>query len=213
MTTNSRVIQINSDKYESRLVCEVLDAVLAGEVIVFPTETFYGLGANAFSLEGVRKVYALKERDLGKPLSVVVSDLPAAESCAENLPPVFWELARRFWPGPLTLIVSARPLFPVEMLGEGGTIAIRVPGLVWLRDFLKDLGVPLTATSANRSGQGEIADPARILDEFRELEVTIINGGPTPGGLPSTIVDLTVDPPKILREGMIPKERIGLFLF
>ena len=208
MTSNSRVIRIHPENYESELVREALDAVLAGEVIIFPTETFYGLGANAFSLEGVRKVYALKERDWGKPLSVVVADLPAAESCAEKLPPVFWELARRFWPGPLTLVVRARPLFPVEMLGEGGTIAIRVPGSAWLRDFLKDLGVPLTATSANRSGQGEIADPARILDEFRELEVTIINGGPTPGGLPSTIVDLTVDPPKILREGAIPRRLI-----
>ena len=208
---NARVIRIDPDRYDPELVREAREAVLGDEVVVYPTETFYGMGANAYSKAGVWKVYSLKERDLGMPLSVVVSDLASAEACSENLPPMFFDLARRFWPGPLTMVVQARPLFPPEMLGEGGTLAIRVPGLAWLRDFLKDLGVPLTATSANRSGRGEISDPGRIRRDFGRQDVMIIDGGPTPGGKPSTIVDLTVDPPLILREGAIPREQILRF--
>jgi L-threonylcarbamoyladenylate synthase len=205
---NASVIRIDPGRYDPALVRPARESILAGGVVVFPTETFYGLGASAFSAPGVRRIYALKERDRGKPLSVVVADLAAAEACADHPPAAFCDLARRFWPGPLTIVVEARPLFPAEMLGEGRTIAMRVPGMAWLRSFLKDLGVPLTATSANRAGRGEIADPALIPAEFRDQDVTIIDGGPTPGGLPSTIVDLTVDPPKILREGAIPSSRI-----
>jgi len=206
---SASLIKIDPARYDPELVREARESILGGGVVIFPTETFYGLGASAFSVSGVQKIYALKDRDRGKPLSIVVADLAAAEACAENPPAAFFDLARRFWPGPLTLVVRARPLFPSEMLGGGRTIAMRVPGMAWLQSFLKDLGVPLTATSANRSGGEEISDPVRILAEFREQDVTIIDGGPTPGGLPSTIVDLTVDPPKILREGAIPTSRIG----
>jgi L-threonylcarbamoyladenylate synthase len=205
---SASLIKIDPARYDPELVREARESILGGGVVVFPTETFYGLGASAFSASGVKKIYALKDRDQGKPLSIVVADLAAAEVCIEYPPVAFFDLARRFWPGPLTLVLRARPLFPEEMLGEGRTIAMRVPGMAWLQSFLKDLGVPLTATSANRSGGEEIADPARILAEFQEKDVTIIAGGPTPGGLSSTIVDLTVDPPKILREGAIPTSRI-----
>jgi L-threonylcarbamoyladenylate synthase len=208
---SASLIKIDPARYDPELVREARESILGGAIVVFPTETFYGLGASAFSGAGVKKIYALKDRDKGKPLSIVVADLAAAMACAEHPPAAFSDLARRFWPGPLTLVVGARPLFPAEMLGGGRTIAMRVPGMAWLQSFLKDLGVPLTATSANRSGGEEISDPVQILAEFRNHDVTIIDGGPTPAGLPSTIIDLTVDPPKILREGAIPTMMIGIY--
>jgi L-threonylcarbamoyladenylate synthase len=200
----SRVIRIQPQKYEPAPVRKIRDEILAGGLVIYPTETFYGLGSSAFSPEGVKAVYALKKRDKGKPLPIVAGDLDLAISYADRVPRIFYELVRLFWPGPLTLVVFARPQFPAEMLGKGGTIAIRVPGMPWLRDFLKDLGVPLTSSSANLSGQGESADSFKILREFQDKDVTIFDGGRTLGGLSSTIVDLTGEKPKILREGAIP---------
>lgn len=201
---SASVVRIQTKKYEPEPIKKVREGILAGGLVIFPTETFYGLGSNAFSPEGVKAVYAMKGRDKGKPLSVVAADVDAAMSCTERLPRIFYELVRLFWPGPLTLIVYARPLFPREMLGKGGTVAIRVPGLPWLQEFLKDLGVPLTATSANISGQGENADSFKIIRDFQERDVTILDGGRTTGGLTSTIIDLTGPAPKIIREGAIP---------
>lgn len=201
---SATVVRINPKQYAPGPIRKIRDGILAGGIVIFPTETFYGLGSNAFSSEGVKAVYEMKNRDRGKPLSVVVADIDAAMNCADRLPRIFYELVRLFWPGPLSLIVYARPLFPREMLGKGGTIALRVPGMPWLRDFLKDLGVPLTASSANISGQGENADSFKILRDFQEKDVTIIDGGRTLGGLTSTIIDLTGTTPKIVREGAIP---------
>jgi L-threonylcarbamoyladenylate synthase len=200
----AKIIRISPKEYSPGPVQKVRDGILAGGVVIFPTETFYGLGSNAFSPEGVKAVYELKARDRTKPLPIVAADVDMAMSCTERLPRIFYELVRPFWPGPLTLVVYARPVFPPGMLGKGGTIAVRVPGLPWLRDFLKDLGVPLISSSANISGRGESADSYKILQDFQDREVTIFDGGRTPGGLPSTIVDLTGPAPHILREGAIP---------
>ncbi|MBN1940140.1 MAG: threonylcarbamoyl-AMP synthase [Candidatus Aminicenantes bacterium] len=206
------VIRINSKEYDSGLVRKFRGRILAGGIVIFPTETFYGLGSNAFDSEGVKAVYEMKGRDRGKPLPVVAADVDAAMSCADRLPRIFYELVRLFWPGPLTLVVYARPVFPPEMLGKGGTVAIRVPGMPWLRDLLKDLGVPLTATSANLSGQGECADSFKIVRDFQDRDITIFDGGRTPGGLTSTIIDLTGPAPKIVREGAIPAGCLAPYL-
>jgi len=208
-----QVLRVNPKKYDPELMQKTRDEIRAGGMVIFPTETFYGLGANAFSPDAVEEVYSFKERDRGKPLSIVAADADAVLSYGEHFPRVFFDLIRQFWPGPLTIVVRARPLFPQEMLGPNNTIAVRVPGMAWLRDFLKDLGVPLTATSANRSGNGESADPFKLIRDFADGNVTIIDAGRTTGGLSSTIVDVTVSPPKILREGAIPTECVAPFLF
>jgi len=192
---------------------EILLRVLRGDgVVVFPTETFYGLGVSAFSVRAVAEVYRLKKRDRDKPLSVVVSDLAMAERIADSPPPLFRTLADAFWPGPLTLVVRAHPLFPAAMLGPGGSLAMRVPGLPWLFDLVGRLGIPLTATSANVSGRGEMSDPAQVILEFDGKVDAIVDGGPTPGGLPSTVIDLTSKPPRIIRDGAVPRSNLKRYL-
>jgi L-threonylcarbamoyladenylate synthase len=181
-------------------------------VMVCPTETFYGLGVLAFSENAVKKVYRLKERELGKPLSVVIADIAMAEEIAAVLPPLFWTLSREFWPGPLTLVVKARPLFPKEMLGPGGSLAMRIPDAPWLRDLIRHLNAPITATSANLSGTGEISRPEDIIEIFKGKVDLIIDGGRTAGGLPSTIVDLASDQPRLLRAGAVPLSRLQKYL-
>ncbi|MBM3294286.1 MAG: threonylcarbamoyl-AMP synthase [Candidatus Aminicenantes bacterium] len=200
-------------RFDAGAVRPVIDLVRSGEVVVYPTETFYGLGGNAFSPAAVEKIYALKERDRGKPLSIVVAERAEAEEAASEIPSVFRRLAEAFWPGPLTLVVRAKPVFPEAMLGAGGTVAVRVPGSEWLRSFLADLGLPLTATSANVSGEGEIADPAEVVRCFDGRVAAILDGGRTPGGRPSTVVDVTASPPRILRDGAVPADLLRPFLF
>ena len=194
----------------------ILDAIAgtlrAGGTLAYPTETFYGLGALAFSAAAVEKIYALKRRDAGKPLSVVVAALAMAEAVAGPLTPIFLALARAFWPGPLTLVAAARPLFPPGMLGPGATLALRAPGPPWLRACLSRLGAPVTATSANLSGDSELSRADNVLALFDGKVDAIVDAGPTPGGLPSTIVDVTAVPPRILRPGAIPEAALRPFL-
>jgi L-threonylcarbamoyladenylate synthase len=127
-----------------------------------------------------------------------------AERIALDPPHVFWTLAREFWPGPFTLVIRARPLFPGEMLGPNDSLAVRIPDHLWLRQLVKKAGFPITATSANISGAKEISRPEEIIEIFKDKLGLIVDGGETPGGLPSTIIDLTCDKPRLIREGAVP---------
>lgn len=187
---------------------ELAAAFLEGGVAAYPTETFYALGAAAFSKKGVQKIFRLKRRDPSKPLSVIASDLDMVREICASLPPRFTILAGEFWPGPLTLVLPAGAGLPDFLLGPGRTIAVRIPPLAWLRALVRELGEPLTATSANLSGEKELVDPAEVAALFEGKVEWILDGGFTPGGLASTIVDMTGAIPLILREGAVPAARI-----
>jgi L-threonylcarbamoyladenylate synthase len=187
---------------------DIAAALRRGAVIAYPTETFYALGAAACSRKGVGKIFRLKKRDASKPLSFIVSDMDMVGDVVSSLPPTFPTLAAEFWPGPLTLVLPAAEGLPEPARGPGRTIAVRIPPLAWLRDLVRELGEPLTATSANLSGNKELADPADVRRLFEGRLDLIIDGGPAPGGAPSTIVDLSGAAPRVLREGKIPASRI-----
>ncbi len=192
---------------------EIARGLLAGAVAAYPTETFYALGAAAFNAGGVARVFRLKKRDASKPLSFIVSDLDMVrEVVAPDPPGAFKVLAGEFWPGPLTLVLPAAAGLPDRLLGPGRTIALRLPPLAWLRDLVREMSEPLTATSANLAGEPEIADPRRIGDLFGGRVDLVIDGGPAPGGRPSTIVDLAGEAPRLLREGPISAARIEAVL-
>ena len=191
---------------------EVADALLAGAVAACPTETFYALGAAAFSRRAVDRVRRLKGRDASKPLSVLASDLDMVAAIAAATGPSFIALAGEFWPGPLTVVLPAAAGLPEFLLGPGRTIAVRIPPVPWLRALVREMSEPLTATSANLSGESELADPAEVAALFDGKIELIVDGGPTAGGLPSTIVDLAGDRPRVLREGRIPASRLEPFL-
>lgn len=207
----TRILKIDPAAPDPSALDAAADVLREDGILVYPTETFYGLGGLAFSARAVERVYGLKRRDRGKPLSVVISGLDMAGEISAPLPPLFLDLARAFWPGPLTLVVRARPLFPPAMLGPGGSLAMRVPGAEWLREFLRRLGAPVTATSANLSGGLEISRPEEAVELFRGNVDIIVDGGPTPGGLPSTIVDLTSDKPVLVRPGAVPEAALRRF--
>jgi L-threonylcarbamoyladenylate synthase len=208
----TRVVRIEPAAVDAGLVADVVSVLLGNGVMAYPTETFYGLGAAALSARAVSKIYRLKKRDSLKPLSVIASDLEMVGELAGSLPPVFWVLAEEFWPGPLTLVLRASPAIPKFLAGPGGTIAVRVPPVPWVRKVAYGMSQPLTATSANLSGEKEMADPGEVAAVFQGKIDLIVDGGATPGGAPSTLLDLTSPEPRLLREGAICAEKIRAVL-
>ncbi|MGB8958230.1 MAG: L-threonylcarbamoyladenylate synthase [Candidatus Aminicenantales bacterium] len=204
----TRAVRLDKRAADVPGVKDIAAALLAGAVAAYPTETFYALGAAALSKRGIDRVFRLKKRDPSKPLSFVVSDMDMVRDVVSSLPPAFMVLAAEFWPGPLTVVLPAAAGFPERLLGPGRTIALRIPPPAWLRSLVREMSEPLTATSANLSGERELADPAEVKTLFDGRIDFIVDAGPTPGGRPSTIVDLAGDRPRILREGAIPGIRI-----
>lgn len=186
----------------------------AGATIVYPTETYYGLGGLA-SLESVAgRIFSLKGREAGRTLPFIASDLEMVLRFSEGPPDFFFRLAERFWPGPLTMVLKAREnTLPGILYGPGRTIAVRVPPLAWLRNLVGKCGTLLVSTSANLSGQPPVDSFSEAYEIFRDRVDIFIDGGRTPGEKPSTIIDLTGTEPACLREGKIAAEEVWAFLY
>jgi len=177
-------------------------ALAAGALVVFPTETVYGLGADACSAEAVERLVAVRGRERGKPILVLIDDLAMAEEVAVEIPPVARRLAARFWPGPLTLVLPARPGLPGPLTAGTGTIGVRVPGHPLAAALVAGLGRPVTAPSANPPG----ARPPRCLADarahFEGAVAVYVDGGELPGGA-STVAAVEGDGLRILRPGAV----------
>jgi L-threonylcarbamoyladenylate synthase len=168
--------------------------------VAYPTETFYGLAVSVFDQAGCDRIFEIKGRPPDKALPCIVSDVRQLETVARSLPSSVRELAARFWPGPLTLVVSAQTT--VAAASEAGTIAVRVSSGVVARELAALCG-PITATSANRSGSSPTTTADEVVAQLGEAVDLVLDGGPTPGGVGSTIVDMTTTPPRLVREGAI----------
>lgn len=204
MAVNKKILEIDPHRVEADKI-RMIAGVLQGEgIMAFPTDTVYGLGANCFAKSAIQRIYRLKGRKPSKPLSVLISDRSMVQSLADEIPSLFWVLTEKFWPGPLTLVLKASSDLPKEMIGPGESVGIRLPDILWLQRLIDDVAFPITATSANISGENEIDDPHRIIDIFCGKVDLIVDGGKTGGILPSTVVDLSSPRPKILRQGAVP---------
>lgn len=173
-----------------------------GGVVAFPTETFYGLGAAALDPRAVRRILELKGRPETKPLLVLADSIEMAEAIAE-LNDRARSLAARHWPGALTLVLPARSHVPREVTAGTGTIGVRVSPHPVARGLVRALGGPLTAPSANPSGIEPPTSAEGVLAHFAGAIELVLDGGPTPGREPSTVLDLTGEPPRVLRQGAI----------
>jgi len=184
----------------------------AGKVVALPTETFYGLAADAFHADAVRSVNALKGKGPDEPVLLLLSDRSQAAQVTEAAPELFAPLASRFWPGPLTLVVPASARVPREVTGGGGSVAVRVPGLALPRRLAAALGRPITGVSANRTTRTPCRSAGEVAGAFETGLGMILDGGPAHGGAPSTILDLCQSPARLLREGLIPLSALRPFL-
>ena len=207
----TEVVKINSASPEQPLVTYVAEQIKSGKVLGMPTDTFYGLAADPFNLRAVDRVYEIKSRSRHKPLSLLIESIDQAEELARPLPSQFYRLARKFWPGPLTMIVRAAPRLPLKVTANTGNVALRVPAAPIPLAVVKAAGVPLTATSANVSGEAECTTAEGVKEQLGTLISLIVDGGPSPRSVASTIVDLTDDAGywRILREGAIPRAEIA----
>jgi L-threonylcarbamoyladenylate synthase len=172
-------------------------------VIAYPTDTFYGLGANPADPEAVRKVFAIKGREMGQPILLLIHDRSEVAAWASTVTLSAERLMDRFWPGPLTLVFPAAAHVIPELTGGSGTIGLRVPGNELTRQLLRHLGTALTGTSANRSGSRDPRTAVEVMREVGERVDLVLDGGIAAGDRPSTIVDVTVEPPQIIRQGII----------
>jgi L-threonylcarbamoyladenylate synthase len=179
-------------------------AVRAGGVVLFPTDTIYGLGADPLSADGCAAIFRLKGRDPDKPLPVLLADATLVDRYAVTTPPAWRALMARFWPGPLTLLFPVRPGLPHAICSSSGKIALRVPGSALCRSILAAAGGALTGTSANPSGAGGTGDPKTALCHLGTGVDVFVNAGTLPPSPASTLTD--IDPSGrmvILREGAV----------
>ena len=186
-----------------------VQALRRGEVIAFPTDTVYGLGAHAFLPDAVRRLYEVKRRPLHVPIPLLLPNAQALTQLCEEIPPLTWEIAAHFWPGALSLVLRRSSLVPDMVTAGGSTVAVRVPDHPWVRELCRRLGAPLAATSANRHCEAELVTAAEVQAALGGLISLILDGGPCPGGIPSTVLDLTLSPPAILRRGPITAEQLA----
>src|SRR2546421_4792756 len=207
----AEIVKINSQKPESSLIQYAADQIRAGQVLGMPTDTFYGLAADPFNLRAVDRVYEIKSRARHKPLSLLIASTDDAEELAQPLPDEFYALARRFWPGPLTIIVRASSRLPLKVTANTGNVALRVPNSKIPLAVVLAARIPITATSANLSGASECTTAEAVRDQLQERISIIVDGGTSPREVASTIVDLTDEEARwrIMREGAIPAPEIS----
>ena len=195
-----------------------VDLLVAGELVAIPTETVYGLGADAANPAAVGKIFAAKGRPADHPLIVHVAGHDAVDHWAEQVPDFAWELMEAFWPGPLTLILKKQPWVPDAVTGGQATVGLRVPGhpvaLELLRRFAAVRGehAGIAAPSANRFGRISPTTAAHVAEELGERVPLILDGGPCPVGIESTIIDCSRGQPVVLRPGHISPAHLAAVL-
>ncbi|HSV33079.1 MAG TPA: L-threonylcarbamoyladenylate synthase [Pyrinomonadaceae bacterium] len=184
-------------------LAQIAEVVFGGGVIAFRTDTFYGLGADPFNREAVKRIKKLKEREGTKPILVIISDQDQIERFIVERSESFESLAQRFWPGPLTLIGKAAAGLPGEITAGTGTVGLRLPDDQDVRALLRACGGALTATSANPSNENPAKSAQHVENYFGSTIDLIVDGGDARVDRPSTVVDVTGVEPKLVREGVI----------
>ena len=202
------ILKIDPVNPDEKSLAEALRILHAGGVLAYPTETFYGLGADAHRETAVDNIFRIKGRDFQNPIAVIIGDIGDLPPLVEEIPEAAQILIRCFWPGPLTLLFRASDVVSPRLTGGTGKIGVRISSHPLARILATGLGGPLTATSANISGGPECTTAEAVILALGKTPDAIIDGGPTPGGLGSTILDVTLSPPRILREGAVRREAI-----
>jgi L-threonylcarbamoyladenylate synthase len=204
---NQKVVK--ADMAGIRLVSQV---ILQGGVAAFPTETFYGLGADARNEEALQKIFQIKGREEDKPLLLLIADRDWLSGLVRNIPPVAGRLMEKFWPGPLTLVFEASPRLSALLTGGTGTVGVRLSPHPVAQALIQAVGRAITATSANLSGQPSASVATKVFRALGNRVDAILDGGQTPGGLGSTVLDVSSLAPRIIRRGVISQAELVPFL-
>lgn len=224
----TRVVKIDPENINLAKIKQAADVINKGGIVAFPTETVYGLAADFLNREAVERVFAVKKRPKDKPLTVQIQDINCLDRLAKDIPAFAYQLMSKFWPGPLTLVLPAKaggtspfaeelppsasgdspPKPKTKVLGRRRTIGLRIPANKIARELIKQCQSHLVVPSANLSGEPAAKTAEEVLQTFDGLIEMVIDGGPVELGVASTVVDVSITPYKILREGSITKEEI-----
>jgi L-threonylcarbamoyladenylate synthase len=205
----AQVLATDTPELFAAAVRQAAELLRAGEVVAVPTETVYGLAANALDARAVERLFEIKGRPHHNPIIIHVADERLARQCAAKWPPLAEKLAHAFWPGPLTLVVPRAKEIPDVVTAGGPTAGVRWPSHPFVQDLIRHCGFPLAAPSANLSGQLSPTSAEHVLDSLGSQIRLIVDGGPAQVGIESTVVDISVNPPRLLRPGMIHEEALA----
>jgi L-threonylcarbamoyladenylate synthase len=197
---------------EPQHIARAVRVLQGGGIIAFPTDTVYGVGAHGLLPAGVERLYVAKLRPGDKAIPLLIAGVEALAQIAVDVPDVAYALAERFWPGALTMVLRRSARVPDAVTSGGDTVAVRAPDHPVTQALIAALGAPLAATSANLSGQPAPDTPEGVLAQLDGRIDLLLDGGTCPVGVASTVLDLTVSPPAILRAGGIPMERLARLL-
>jgi len=186
--------------------------ISSGKVVAFPTDTFYGLGADPFNLAAVSQVFRIKGRTADRPLPLLVDSIDRAVDLANDPPRLFFTLAKKFWPGPLTIIVPASRQIPLKVTANTGKVGLRWPDAALATALIQAASRPLTGTSANLSEMPACSTAADVAMQIGHALPLILDGGPTAGELASTVVELDGERARLLRPGGVPQSELKEFL-
>lgn len=193
------VVKIDPKDPDHSAISKAAEAVRNGSLVIFPTETVYGIAANLLNDKAIESLYKVKGRPAGKPFTVHIADISMVEKMRCKMPEAALKLAKKFWPGPLTLVLKSE---------DGNTVGFRMPANAIALELIKLSGVPVVAPSANLSGSPAPTSAEEAAKDLSQKVDMILDGGKTHVGVESTVVDMTVSPPKVLREGAIRREEL-----
>ena len=200
---SARVVVVDSDRPSESALIEAAETVMRGGLIGYPTDTLYGLGCSLFDTSAVELVARLKRRDPSLAVISLIPDAAQVFGLAEDVPEVAERLMARFWPGPLSLIFRASPVIPERVRGAGRTVALRVPKDRLCERLLDRIGGPVVSSSANLTGQRPAETAEEVVRIFGNQLDLVVDGGPRRGGVPSTLVDVSMKRPRLLRTGVL----------
>lgn len=195
------------NSFSPQLLNRAVELLKDGGVVAFPTDTVYGVGVDPLQPQAVRKLYRIKGRPDNKPIAILVGSIEDVERVAQSPSEPFSRLADRFWPGGLTLIVEARDL-PPEITAGGSTVGVRMPNHPLTLELLRAFGGPIATTSANRSGENPATSAEEVDEQLGDRVNLIVDGGDTITKVASTVLNLSVSPPRILRHGGISEQML-----
>ena len=203
MTDNAAIRAVDPVAPDPDLIAQAAALIRGGQTVIYPTRCLYGLGADALNPDAVDRVFRIKQRAGDNPVSILVADREMLAACAAEIPEAAEKVMQRFWPGGVTLVLRAGGILPQRLTGGTGTIGIRVPAHPVARALAAAVQGPITATSANISGQAGPRDIESIPGTVTEAAGLVLDAGELEPGIGSTILDVTCAPPRILREGAV----------
>jgi L-threonylcarbamoyladenylate synthase len=203
------ILSVDTESPDQDTIGEAAALMKEGGLVVFPTSSFYGLGTGAFNAEAVDRVFRVKNRDPQKPVLILVASLADVATLVRSIPQRAMRLMEAFWPGGLTLVFQAADLLPSNLTGYTGKIGIRLASHPVASALVTAMGGPITGTSANLSGKSSCTAVAEIDRHIKDQVDLVLDAGKLAGGKGSTVVDVTQNPPKVLREGAVGAEKVA----